>query len=168
MSLYLDSFKFTYRPNELNYVDGDPLNLNNQFNFFHNKNKFRKNLNRLQSIFKEYTGNSLVASGIRDTYINEEFTENYLLVLFTDNQVVKTTNNILQANLKRDISPGCYYLTATSEYLLLLTKDMKGLISGIELMEELFLQVFDHYMKQKKFDEFIKIRQFNAFGCSNS
>jgi hypothetical protein len=168
MSLYLDSFKFTYMPNELNYVDGDPLNLNNQFNFFHNKNKFRKNLNRLQSIFKEYTGNSLVASGIRDTYINEEFTENYLLVLFTDNQVVKTTNNILQANLKRDISPGCYYLTATSEYLLLLTKDMKGLISGIELMEELFLQVFDHYMKQKKFDEFIKIRQFNAFGCSKS
>ena len=168
MSLYLDSFKFTYMPNELNYVDGDPLNLNNQFNFFHNKNKFRKNLNRLQSIFKEYTGNSLVASGIRDTYINEEFTENYLLVLFTDNQVVKTTNNILQANLKREISPGCYYLTATSEYLLLLAKDMKGLISGIELMEELFLQVFDHYMKQKKFDEFIKIRQFNAFGCSKS
>ena len=168
MSLYLDKFKFTNKPDELNYVDGDPLNLNNQFNFFHNKNKFRKDLNRLQYIFKEFTGNSLVASGIRDTYINEEFTENHLLVLFTDNQVVKTANNILQANLKRDISSGCYYLTATSEYLLLLAKDMKGLISGIDLMEELFVQVFEHYMKQKKFDEFVKIRQFNAFGCSNS
>lgn len=155
-------------PIELNYVDGDPLNLNNQFNFFHNKNKFRKDLNRLQYIFKEFTGNSLVASGIRDTYINKEFTENHLLVLFTDNKVVKTANNILQANLKRDITSGCYYLTATSEYLLLLAKDMKGLISGIDLMEELFVQVFEHYMKQKKFDEFVKIRQFNAFGCSNS
>jgi hypothetical protein len=168
MSLTLDKFKFTNKPNELNYIDGDPLNLNNQFSFFHNKNKFRKELNRLQYIFKDFTGNPLIASGIRDTYIKEEFTENNLLVLFTDNQVVKNTNNILQANLKMEIPSGCYYMTATSEYLLLLAKDMKGLISGIDLMEELFLQVFEHYIEQKKFDEFVKIRQFNALGCSQS
>lgn len=153
---------------ELNYIDGEPLKLNNEFNFFHNKNKFRKELNRLQSVFKDFTGNPLVASGIRDTYIKEEFTENNLLVIFTDNLVIKKTNTILDANLDREINPGCFLMHASSEYLLLIAKDMDGLLLGIDFLEELFKQVFEHYMEQKKFDEFVKIRQFNALGCSNA
>jgi len=168
MSSYLSEFSFSKRLKELDYVDGEPLKLNNEFNFFHNKNKFRKELNRLQFIFKKFTGNSLVASGIRDTYIKEEYTESNLLVIFTDNQVVKKTNNILDANLKPEMKSGCFYITTSSEYLLLAAKDMDGLLLGIDFMEELFTQVFEHYMEQKKFDDFVKIRQFNASGCSNS
>ena len=166
MSSYISNFKFSSKLEELNYIDGEPLKLNNEFNFFHNKNKFRKELNRLQYIFKDFTGNTLVASGIRDTYIKEEFTENYLLVIFTDNIVIKKTNSILEANLKREIKPGCFLMNGSSEYLLLVAKDMDGLSLGIDFMEELLTQVFEHYMKQKKFDDFVKIRQFNALGCS--
>jgi hypothetical protein len=168
MSGYLTKFNFTTKLEEKKYVEGDPLQLNNEFNFFHNKNKFRKELNRLQYIFKNFTGNSLVASGIRDTYIKQEFTENNLIVLFTDNQVVKNTNNILEENLKREIKTGCFYIVSKSEYLLLVAKDMDGLISGIDVLEELFTQIFEHYMQQKNFEEYVKIRQFNAYGCSQS
>jgi hypothetical protein len=168
MPEYLERFDFKKKPDNLNYVDGEPLKLNSEFNFFHNKNKFRKELNRLQYIFKKFTGNSLVASGIRDTYLKEEYTENNLLVLFTDNQIVKNTNNILQSKLKRAISTGCYFITASSEYILLIAKDIDGLILGVDLLEELFTQVFEHYMEQKKFNEFVSIRQFNASGCSRS
>jgi len=168
MSSYLSKFTFTKKPDELSYIDGEPLKLNNEFNFFHNKNKFRKELNRLQFIFKNYTGNSLVASGIRDTYVKEEFTENNLIILFTDNQVVKKTNDILEANLKKEISLGCYYVTVSSDYLLLIAKDMDGLVLGIDLIQEIFTQVFEHYMERKKFDEFVRIRQFHASGCLKS
>ncbi|MFW9930950.1 MAG: hypothetical protein ACFFD1_16295 [Candidatus Thorarchaeota archaeon] len=168
MPQYLERFEFDKKPDDLNYVDGEPLKLNNEFNFFHNKNKFRKELNRLQYIFKKFTGDSLVASGIRDTYLKEEYTENNLLVLFTDNQIVKNTNTILQSNLKRAISTGCYLITVSSEYILLIAKDIDGLILGVDLLEELFTQVFEHYMKQKKFDEYVTIRQFNASGCTKS
>lgn len=168
MPQYLEKFEFSKKPDDLNYIDGDPLKLNNEFNFFHNKNKFRKELNRLQYVFKKFTGIPLVASGIRDTYLKEEYTENNLLVLFTDNQIVKNANNILQKNLKRAISAGCYFISASSEYILLIAKDMDGLILGVDLLEELFTQVFEHYMEQKKFDEYVTIRQFNALGCSKS
>ncbi len=168
MSKYLDKFSFKRKPKDIAYNEGEPLKLNEKFNFFHNKNKFRKELNRLQYIFKDFTGNSLVASGIRDTYIKEEYTENNLIVLFTDNQIIKNTNQILKANLHRKIESGCYYITSTSDYLLLIAKDMDGLVLGIDLMEELFIQIFEHYKEQKNFDEFIEIRQFNAIGCINS
>ena len=163
---YLTKFTFTKNLVELNYIDGEPLKLNNEFNFFHNKNKFRKALNPLQYTFKKFTGNSMVASGIRDTYIKAEYTENNLLIIFTDNQVIKKTNSILDASLKQEIKAGCFYMTVSSEYLVLIAKDMDGLLLGIDIMEELFIQVFEHYMEQKKFDEFVKIRQFNALGCS--
>jgi hypothetical protein len=168
MPLYLEKFEFRKKPDELTYVDGEPLKLNSEFNFFHNKNKFRKELNRLQYVFKKFTGNPLVASGIRDTYLKEEYTEDNLLVLFTDNQIIKNTNNILQKYLKRAISVGCYFITASSEYILLVAKDIEGLTLGVDLLEELFTQIFEHYMEQKKFDEYVTIRQFNASGCSKT
>lgn len=168
MSSYLSKFSFTKKLEELDYIDGEPLKLNNEFNFFHNKNKFRKELNRLQYVFKKFTGKSLVASGIRDTYIKEEYTEKNLLVIFTNNVIIKKTNSILDANLKNDVKPGCFLMKGSSEFLLLIAKDMEGLLLGIDFMEELLTQVFEHYVEQKKTDEFVKIRQFNALGCTLS
>jgi hypothetical protein len=166
--MYLEKFNFTNKLEEISYNEGEPLKLNERFNFFHNKNKFRKELNKLQYIFKNYTGNSLVASGIRDTYIQEEYSENYLLILFTTNEIVKNTNNILKTYLKKNIEPSCFFMISTSDFLLLIAKDMEGLVFGVDLMEDLFNQVFEHYMKQKEFGQYIKIRPFSAIGCNKS
>ncbi len=134
--------------------------------FYHNKNSFRKELNRLQYLFRDYLKNPLVASGIRDTYIDIDYTNEFLIVLFTNAEVVKETNNILKNYLSVDINPGCYYIETTSKYVLLLTKDMDGITSGIEMMENFLKQTLDDYFNQKCFDDYIKIRPFKMLGCS--
>ena len=75
---FIREYKFENPFKELAYFDGEPLNLTDEFSFYHNKNKFRKELNNLQYLFKEYLNNPLHASGIRDTYIKEEYSENFL------------------------------------------------------------------------------------------
>ena len=59
------------------------------------KSKIRKSLNKLQYLFKSYTKTPLLASGIRDSYLTEEFTDEYLIILFTTPEIVKDTNSIL-------------------------------------------------------------------------
>ncbi|MBN1799853.1 MAG: hypothetical protein JW891_00005, partial [Candidatus Lokiarchaeota archaeon] len=157
---YLREFKFEKDIGKFEYQDGEPLALSEKFIFYHNKNKFRKEITRLQNIFKKYTKNSLVASGIRDTYLKEEYSENYLILLFTTGDQVENTNEILNKHINIDISPNKFYLISTPKYMLLLAKDMNGLNSGINIMEEIFKQTFEDYFEQKHFDDFIKIRQF--------
>ena len=81
MSNHLKKFKFTNPPKSISYIEGEPLKLTEKFNFFHNKNNIRKSLNQLQYLFKTYIKNPLLASGIRDSYLDEEYTEEYLILI---------------------------------------------------------------------------------------
>ena len=164
---YIKNYEFKDNPKEITYFDGEPLRLSKEFSFYHNKNWFRKELNRFQYLFKTYLKNPLIAAGIRDSYLKEEYSENYLIVLFTDAQSIKNTNNIIEANLAKEISQGCFYLISNTNYLLLLAKDKNGLISGLSIMEEILTQTLEDYFNQQQFDDFIKIRQFKLFNCTN-
>ena len=55
MSTFLKEFKFEKTPSKITYLDEEPLKLSNEYIFFHNKSKFRKELNRLQYLIKSYT-----------------------------------------------------------------------------------------------------------------
>ncbi|MFX1387652.1 MAG: hypothetical protein ACFE9M_10595, partial [Promethearchaeota archaeon] len=68
----------------------------------------------------------------------------------------------------KPLNPGCFYLKTTSDFILLLSKDMAGLTIGIETMEIILKQVLDDYMNKKKFDEYIKIGSFELLDCIRS
>lgn len=166
MSEFVKEYDFKKPPKEISYVDGEPLKLSNEYVFYHNKSSFRKELNRLQYLFKEYLQKPLTAAGIRDSYIKSELTNKYLIVLFTIIETVKETSDIIQKNAPLDITSGCYYLETTSKYMLLLARDKKGLTSGLDIMEGILRQTVEDYLSQKQFDDYIKIRPFKMNGCS--
>ena len=165
MYQYLQEFEFNKPPKKILYLEGKPLMLSNQFSFFHNKNKFRKELNRLQYLFKEYTDNPLLAAGIRDSYLKEEFSEDFLILLFTTNDLINTANDIVEKFINKKYGSGCYYLESTSDYILLITKEMESLISGINILEEIFTQTFEDYLKKEVFEDYVKIRPFLIHNC---
>ncbi len=160
MSEYIKKYKFEQHPKEISYLEGEPLKLTKEFAFYHNKSNFRKELTRLQDLLKEYLNALLLATGIRDSYLEEEITEKYLIVLFTDMRTHKKANEIIKPLVSTSINPGCFYLETRSEYMLLLAKDMDGLVSGIDTMETILKQTLEDYFKQKIFDDYIKIRPF--------
>ncbi|MHA1256842.1 MAG: hypothetical protein ACTSPS_14720 [Promethearchaeota archaeon] len=164
---YIKNYEFKDNPKEITYFDGEPLKLSNEFTFYHNKNWFRKELNRFQYLFKTHLKNPLLASGIRDTYLKEEYAENYLILLFTDGLTVKNTNHIIETNLDKEFSQGCFYIVSDTKYLILIAKEKKGLISGLNVMEEILTQTLEDYFNQQQFDDFIKIRPFKLFNCTN-
>lgn len=166
MSDFLKEFKFEKKTLKITYFDEEPLQLTNEFIFFHNKSKFRKELTQLQYLFKSYTKTTLHAAGIRDSYIEKAYTDEYLIILFTTNDIVKKTNQIIKNLYNLEISSGCFYLETTSSYMLLLTKDMDGLILGIGTMEEILKQIMENYLNQKKFDEYLKVRPFQLISCT--
>jgi hypothetical protein len=166
MSKFIEKYEFSKELSKLNYKDGEPLKLNSEFNFFHNKNKFRKELNQLQYLLKKYTGNSLIASGIRDSYLKEDYSNKYLIVLFTTNETIKKANDIIEKHIDLNLTNGCFYLESNSQYILLLTRDMEGLKLGINIFEEILSQTFEDYIKQKAFDDFVKIRPLEIFNCT--
>ena len=168
MSTFLKEFKFEKSPLEITYLDEEPLKLTNEYIFFHNKSKFRNELNRLQYLFKSYTKIALHAAGIRDSYLEEDYSEKFLIVLFTTSETVKNSNEILKPHSDLDLNKGCFYLQTTSEYTLLLSRDMDGLISGVNTMETILNQVLEDYLNQKKFDDYIKIRPFKLLNCGSS
>ena len=159
MSNHLEKFKFKSPPRSITYLEGEPLKLTEEFNFFHNKNKLRKNLNQLQYLFKSYIKNPLLASGIRDSYLTEKYTEEYLIVLFTTPEIVRESNEILASCSDIEFTQSNFFLITTSNYMMLLAKDMDGINSGIEIMEEILNQVLEDYFNKKKFEDYIKIRQ---------
>lgn len=165
MSNYLKKFNFKQDPESITYTDAEPFALNNELNFFHNKNKFRKELNKLQYLFQEYTGTPLLASGIRDSYISEQLSDKFLMVIFTDNEKITEANEIISKHQNIELKPGCFYLESTSNYMILLSKEIEGLVQGIDIMESIFKQVFEDYVKKQNFDEFVKIQPFRLRDC---
>ncbi len=165
MSNNLKEYVFKVKPTEITYLDKDPLELNKDFIFFHNKIKFRKEITQLQNIFKEYTKIALLASGIRDSYLKEEFSETFYIIVFTTHDVVRKTNEIIEPHSHLELKTGCYFLESTSEYILLLAKDLGGLKSGVVTMEDIFHQTFEDYYAQKNSDDYVKIRSFKLFNC---
>ena len=165
MSENINKYEFRSEPKEITYFNEEPLKLDKNFSFFHNKIKFRKEITRLQLLFKEYTQISLLALGIRDSYLKEEYSDNFNIVLFTTNQNIRNATHIIDPYKNTEIKPGCFYLKARSEYILLLATDMNGLISGIDFMEEIFTQTFENYFNKKNLDEYIKITPFELSHC---
>jgi len=166
MSKNIRDYEFRSKPKEITYLDDAPLKLDKNFSFFHNKNKFRKELTQLQLIFNEYTKISLPASGIRDSYLKEEYSEKFFIVIFTTNQVIKDANQMIDPYKDTNIKPGCFYLESTPNYLLLLAKNMEGLTSGIATLVDIFTQTFEIYFKQNNRDDYIKIKPFKLFNCN--
>ncbi len=160
MSEFIKEYKFNNPPNEITYLDGEPLKLSDGFIFYHNKNKFRKELNRLQNIFKIHTKTPLIASAIRDTYLKEEYSDKYLILFFSTGEFIKDLNSIIETHLNVEINQGTFLMVNKSNHMLLLAKDMDGLVLGIDMMEEIFQQTFDNYFAQNKLEDFIKIRPF--------
>ena len=165
MSINLKEYVFKVKPTEITYQDKEPLELNKDFIFFHNKIKFRKEITQLQNIFKEYTKIALQASGIRDSYLKEEFSENYYIIVFTTHDVVRKANEIIEPHRHLELKTGCYYLESTSEYILLLAKDLGGIKSGVVTMEDIFYQTFEDYYAQNNPDDYVKIRALKLFNC---
>jgi len=165
MSKNIRDYEFRSKPKEITYIDDEPLKLDKNFSFFHNKNKFRKELTQLQLIFNDYTKISLPASGIRDSYLKEEYSENFFIVIFTTNQVIKGANQMIDPYKDTNIKSGCFYLESTPNYMILLAKNMEGLISGIATLVDIFTQTFEIYFKQNIRDDYIKIKPFKLFSC---
>lgn len=164
MTNHLEEFELNRDSAKITYKEGKPLELNNDFAFYHNKNKFRKELNKLQYLFRNYTGDSLVASGIRDSYLREEISEDFLIIFFANNDTVKKTNDIIEPKNNLAFEEGYYYLESTTNYILLLSKDMAGLTAGINTLELIFTQVFDHYLNVNNPEDYVKIRPFEIYG----
>ncbi len=165
MSDYIKKFEFKENPKEITYIEKSPLELNEDFVFYHNKTKVRKELTPLQYLFKSFTNNPLLALGIRDSFLKKELTDKYFIILFTTSEIVKDVNGIIVEYSDVEINKGCFYLVTTSDYMLLLTEDMGGVKSGIKIMEEILNQVLEDYFRKKNFDDFIKIRQFRINNC---
>ncbi len=166
MSKNIRDYEFRSKPKEITYIDDEPLKLDKNFSFFHNKNKFRKELTQLQLIFNDYTKISLPASGIRDSYLKEEYSEKFFIVIFTTNQVIKGANQMIDPYKDTNIKSGCFYLESTPNYMILLAKNMEGLISGIATLVDIFTQTFEIYFKENIRDDYIKIKPFKLFNCN--
>ncbi len=165
MSPFISEFSFKKTPKKITYLDGPALNLTNELSFYHNKNRFRKELTRLQLILKNFINQSLPASGIRDSYLKQEYSDNYLIVILTNKDIIKNATEIVKGINPIIMNPGCFYIESKSEYLLLLAKDMDGLNSGIEHIESILTQILEDYLNNKNFEEFIQIRQFSLSNC---
>ncbi|MFX1377945.1 MAG: hypothetical protein ACFFA4_02530 [Promethearchaeota archaeon] len=168
MSTFLKEFKFEKSPRKITYIEEEPLKLSNEFVFFHNKSKFRNEITRLQYLIKSYTKIALQAAGIRDSYLKKEYFDNFLIVLFTTQEIVKKTNEIIEEFSEKELNPGCYSLKVTSDFMLLISRDMEGLTFGINAMEVILRQVLDDYLNQNRFDDYIKICPFILLNCRSS
>ncbi len=169
MSEYIKEYELNdVEIKELKYLDDEPLNLSKDLTFYHNKIIFRKELTRLQNLFKDRLSIPLLATGIRDSYLKEEYTEKFLIVLFTTLEVHKKTNQFIEPYKDVDFEKGTFHLMNNSDYMLLLASDIEGITSGIDLIEEILNQTLDNFMKQKNFDDFIKIRPFKFLNCKKS
>ncbi len=165
MSKHIDDYEFEITPKEIKYYDNEPLKLNNNFQFFHNKNKFRKDLNNLQYLFRDLLKFALHAPGIRDSYLKQEYTENNLILIFTTPNIIHKANQIFET-CTRNIEPECFYLKATSEYIFLKANDMKGMKAGLDTLYEILKQTLEDYFNQNQFDDYIKIRPFEIYSCA--
>ena len=117
MSDFIREYEFETSPLEITYGDGDPLELSKEFSFFHNKITFRKELTRLQNFMKDNLNTPLLAAGIRDSYLKEEYSKNYLILLFTTFEIHKDVNKFIEPHETKVINPGCFYIETKSKYM---------------------------------------------------
>lgn len=165
MSKYLEQYEFEKSPKHIEYKEGEPLKLHKEFGFYHNKNTFRKHLTDLQNLTKDYLKVALMAPGIRDTFLKDEYFEEYLLVVFTDVKTYKKVNQFIAEIEEEPIEKGCFRIESKEEYMLLLAKDMEGIEKGINSMKTILEQTLKDYFEQKEFDDYIKIQQFSLYSC---
>ena len=165
MSKYVEKYNFEKPLKEIKYYDDEPLELNNEFQFFHNKNTFRREINEVQYLFKDYVNFALHAAGIRDSFLKEQYTENNLILIFTTPDIIRGANQIFE-NCTREVKEGCFYIRSTSEYIFLKAKDMKGIKAGLDIMHEILKQTLEDYFNQNKFDDYIKVRPFEIYSCA--
>jgi len=165
MSDYIREYEFKETPNSISYGDDEPLHLTEKFIFYHNKVIIRGELTRLQNLFRSYFKKALLASGIRDTYLKQDITEDNLFVIFTTTDLLEEMNETIEQNLSESPDPGCFYLKSTSKYMLILGKDRAGIGKGVDFMEEILTQTLNDYFDRKKFDDFIKIRPLEIRSC---
>jgi len=166
MSNIIEKFEFKEEPQEINYKEEEPLKLTEDFKFYHNKVRFRKNLTPLQYLFSDFFNTTLQAAGIRDSYLKLKYTNTYMMVIFCDPETIKNANKIIEKHIDVNINKGCYLMEGNSDYMLLLAKDIESIKAGVEKMREIVEQVLDDYFKRKDFDEFIQIRPFSLFDCA--
>lgn len=165
MSTNLKEYVFKTKPIEITYLDKDPLKLNKDFIFFHNKIKFRKEITLLQNLIQDYTEIAPQASGIRDSYLKEEYSGAFYIVIFTTHKNIRKANDFIEPYSQIEFKTGCYYIKTTSNYMILLAKDLNGLKSGVATMEDIFHQSFKDYFDQKNPDDYVKIRSFKLLNC---
>lgn len=159
-------FELKNSPLKLDFLEGDPLKLSEEFKFYHNKLKFRKEINRLQYLFQKYFKSPLQATGIRDSYLNEKFTESFFILIFSTYDIIRKMDDLMKNYLDIIIKRGCFFIESNSNYIILLSKDMEGLTAGIYTMEEILTQILDNYFQKKEFDTHIKIYPFKLYNCS--
>jgi len=164
MSKYIEEYKFGKTPREIKYYDNEPLKLSQEFRFYHNKNKIKVELINLQNLFQDKLKVPLMAPGIRTSYLKDEYSENNFIIIFTSPDTVHKADQIFES-ITKELEAGCYYITTTSEYMILIAKDMKNLKLGIDIMYEILKQTLDDYIVQKEYEDYIKIRPFELYGC---
>jgi hypothetical protein len=166
LSEFVEKYEFEKVPDQIEYLEGEPLKLTKEFRFYHNKVKFRKELNSLQKLFQNYTQHPLIAAGIRGSYLKEEYFKDYLIVLFVTPDKIKNASDIVEKFLEgQELKEGCFLMENSSESLALISKDMDGVKIGIDYMQVILKQTLEHYLQQKDFDKFIKVRPFRIFHC---
>ncbi|MFX0153555.1 MAG: hypothetical protein ACFE9Q_03420, partial [Candidatus Hodarchaeota archaeon] len=124
--------------------------------------------NRLQYLIKSYTKVPLHAAGIRDSYLKENVSDKYLIILFTISDIIKKANEILEPILSIELNPGCFYLESNTDFMLLLSRDIEGLNFGIDTLETILKQILEDYMNQERFEDYIKVRPFRLFNCTKN
>ncbi|MEJ2249218.1 MAG: hypothetical protein P8Y70_03430 [Candidatus Lokiarchaeota archaeon] len=167
MTDYIKKFEFEVKPKQISYNAGEPLKLNSEFRFYHNKHKIRKELSALQYLFQDYIKNPLLATGIRDSYVKADYTENYLFVVLATAKTIKNTNEIIEEFVSKDLGNNCYYIKTDEDSLLIFAKNSGGITAGIQQTISILKQVLESYFERKQFDEFIKIPQFLLYDCKN-
>ncbi|MFX0004927.1 MAG: hypothetical protein ACFE9C_09505 [Candidatus Hodarchaeota archaeon] len=63
--------------------------------------------------------------------------EKYLIGLFTTLEISKKVNGIIKAHPDLEIKTGCFYLETNTNYMLLLSKDMEGLVSDVDAIHQI-------------------------------
>ncbi len=161
----MKQFELKYPPISIDYLEGEPLKLLNDFRFYHNKIKFRKDIIKLQNLFQKYLNTPLQATGIRDSYMKEPYFESYLILFFSTFKLIQCINDIMENYLDITIKEGCFYLESNSTYMILLSKDINGMRAGIDEMEDILDQVLDKYFQEQKFEDYIQIYPFKLYNC---
>ena len=77
-------------------------------------------------------------------------------------------NRFIKNHSELQLKSGCFFLITNSNYMLLLARDMEGLVFGIDTIEDILKQVMEDYLSKKNFDDYIKIRSFKLFDCITS